>query len=227
MLSEFQTLDARDPRRMQRVTQVISHLLRNQFLHVEDRGSASLLDILLKSDIERLVSDYFDVAGFRLVVRESEGWAGIIPDTELIGHPRMRIDETLVLLLMRRLWEEGVQEGDVERYGSVLVWLNAAYDAYQDMVARARRPALQIGEFKALVEGLERRAIVRMGDMDDELEDIPVTIRALVATVAGDEFLAHLEQLLARADYQDTGPEEADEDRGDADGPDDDREDAA
>ncbi|HEY6817634.1 MAG TPA: DUF4194 domain-containing protein [Croceibacterium sp.] len=215
MLDEFRALEARDPRRMQRVTQVISHLLRNQFLHVEDRGSSTLLDTLLKSDIERLVSDYFDVAGYRLVVRESEGWAGILPDTEQISHPRMRIDETLVLLLLRRLWEEGVQEGDVERYGSVLVTLNAAYDAYQDMVARARRPTLSIGEFKALAATLERRAIVRMGELDDELEDIPLTIRALVATVAGDEFLTHLEQLLARPDFQDSDLEPATDDAAD------------
>jgi hypothetical protein len=118
----------------------------------------------------------------------------------------MRIDETLVLLLMRRLWEEGVQEGDVERHGSVLVTLNAAYDAYQDMVARARRPALKIEEFKALVAALERRAIVRMGDLDEELDDIPISVRALVATVAGDEFLVHLEQLLSRV--EDAGNED-------------------
>lgn len=36
MLSEFQTLEARDPRRMHRVTQAISQLLRHQFLHVQD-----------------------------------------------------------------------------------------------------------------------------------------------------------------------------------------------
>lgn len=206
MLSEFAALEARDPRRMQRVTQVISRLLRTQFLHTEDRGSAGLLEVLLRPEIERLVSDYFDVAGYRLVVRESEGWAGILPDTEQISHPRMRIDETLVLLLMRRLWEEGVQEGDVERHGSVLVTLNAAYDAYQDMVARARRPALKIEEFKALVAALERRAIVRMGDLDEELDDIPISVRALVATVAGDEFLVHLEQLLSRV--EDAGNED-------------------
>jgi Domain of unknown function (DUF4194) len=212
MLSEFSALEARDPRRMQRVTQVISHLLRNQFIHVEDRGSAGLLDTLLKPDIERLVADYFDVAGYRLVVRESEGWAGILPDTEQISHPRMRIDETLILLLMRRLWEEGVQEGDIERHGSVLVTLNAAYDAYQDMVARARRPALKIEEFRTLLTAMERRAIVRMGEFDDELEDIPLSIRALVSTVAGDEFLAHLEQLLARVDETESEPAVNDDD---------------
>jgi hypothetical protein len=212
MLSEFTALEARDPKRMQRVTQVISHLLRNQFLHVEDRGSSGLLETLLKPDIERLVSDYFDVAGYRLVVRESEGWAGILPDTEQISHPRMRIDETLILLLMRRLWEEGVQEGDIERHGSVLVTLNAAYDAYQDMVARARRPALKIEEFRTLITAIERRAIVRMGEFDEELEDVPLSIRALVATVAGDEFLAHLEQLLARVDDTESEPEPANDD---------------
>ena len=104
MLAEFAALEARDPRRMQRATQVIGHLLRHQFLHVEDRGSPALLETLLRPDMERLIASYFDVAGYRLVVRESEGWAGILPDTEQINPPRMRIDETLVLLLLRRLW---------------------------------------------------------------------------------------------------------------------------
>ncbi|HEX8668897.1 MAG TPA: DUF4194 domain-containing protein [Allosphingosinicella sp.] len=202
MLAEFVALEAKDPRRAQRATQAIGHLLRHQFIHVEDRGSSTLLETLLRPDIERLVGDYFEVAGYRLVVRESEGWAGLLPDTELISPPRMRIDETLVLLLLRRLWEESIQEGDVQRHGSVLVTLNEAYYAYQDMVARARRPALSITEFKEVVQSLERRAIARLGPYDDEAQDMELTIRALIATVAGDDFLAQLEQLLARADYQ-------------------------
>ncbi|MFN4356592.1 DUF4194 domain-containing protein [Sphingopyxis alaskensis] len=210
MLTEFVALEARDPRRMQRATQVIGHLLRHQFLHVEDRGSSTLLETLLRPDMERLIASYFDVAGYRLVVRESEGWAGILPDTEQINSPRMRIDETLVLLLLRRVWEEGVQEGDVERHGSVLVSLNEAYDAYQDMVARARRPALSINDFKAQVQALERRAIVRLGEYDEDIQDIGLTVRALVATVAGDDYLTALEQLLARPEYHEaeTGDEE-------------------
>jgi hypothetical protein len=198
MLAEFEALETRNPRHRQRVTQVIHHLLRNQFLHVEDRGSANLFEVLAQPQIERLVADYFEVAGYHLVVREAEGWAGILPDLEQISLPRMRIEETLMLLLLRRLWEEQVQEGSVERYGSVLLSLNAAYDAYQDMVARARRPALSIGDFRALLLTMQRRALVRLGEPDEELEDIPLTIRALIVTVTGDDVLAHLEQLLAQ-----------------------------
>jgi hypothetical protein len=202
MLREFEELESRDPRRLQRVTQVIAHLLRHQFVHVDDRGSAPMIETLLRSDMENLIASYFEVAGFQLIVRETEGWAGIMPDTEQIGHPRMLMTESLVLLLLRRLWEEGVQEGEVERHGSVLSTLNEAYDAYQDMVARARRPAIAIGDFRAQVEALQRRAIVRLGEYDDELQDIPLTIRALVATVTGEDFLLHLEQLLSRSDLQ-------------------------
>jgi len=211
MLREFEELELRDPRRLQRVTQVIAHLLRHQFVHVEDRGGAPMIETLLRPDVENLIASYFEVAGYQLVVREPEGWAGILPDTEQIGHARMLMAETLVLLLLRRLWEEGVQEGEVERYGSVLVTLNEAYDAYQDMVARARRPAIAIQEFRANVEALQRHAIVRLGEYDEELQDVPLTIRALVSTVTGEEFLVHLEQLLARADLQQNEVASADE----------------
>ena len=209
MLAEFEALETRNPRHRQRVTQVIHHLLRNQFLHVEDRGSANLFEMLVQPATARLISDYFEVAGYQLVVRETEGWAGILPDLEEIRLPRMRIDETLMLLLLRRLWEEQVQEGNVERHGSVPLSLNAAYDAYQDMVARARRPALAIGEFRNLLLAMQRRALVRLGEADEELEDMPLTIRALIVTLTGDDFLAHLEQMLAG--QEEPEPEEQDE----------------
>ena len=46
---------------------------------------------------------------------------------------------------------------------------------------------------------------------------MPITIRALIATVAGEEFMAHLEQLLAGGDYQESETEEPVIDLDDAD----------
>src|SRR4051812_26907833 len=101
MLLEFAQLEERDSRQMLRVTQVISHLLRYQFVHSDDRGAPGLLETLRRPALAKLIEAYFDVAGYRLVVRDPEGWAGILPDTERISPPRMRVDETLVLLLLR------------------------------------------------------------------------------------------------------------------------------
>eukprot|EP01042_Synura_sphagnicola_P012758 gene12758-16218_t len=112
---------------MQRVTQLIAHLLRRQFIHIDDRGAPSLLETLRQPVAVQLIEDWFDVAGYRLVLRESEGWAGILPDTERIVAPRMRIDETLVLLLLRRLWEEAVQDGDIHPPRRVLPPPNPAH----------------------------------------------------------------------------------------------------
>ena len=207
VLLEFTQLEERDPRLAQRTTQVIAHLLRHQFLHIEDRGSTSMLETLQRPAARSLVTGYFDVAGYRLVVRESEGWAGILPDTERISPVRMRLDETLVLLMLRRLWEEAVHDGDIQAHGTVLITLNQAYDAYQEIVARARRPALNVIAFRDIVEGLARRAIVGLGPYDDEAQDMELTLRPLVATVAGDDFLAALEALLQRADAVGEEPE--------------------
>lgn len=207
MLLEFTQLEERDPRLAQRTTQVIGHLLRYQFLHIEDRGSTSMLETLQRPVARSLIAAYFDVAGYLLVVRESEGWAGILPDTERISPARMRLDETLVLLMMRRLWEEAVHEGDIQARGTVLITLNQAYDAYQEIVARARRPALGVIAFRDIIESLARRAIVGLGPYDDEAQDMELTLRPLVATVAGDDFLATLETLLQRADAVDEDAE--------------------
>jgi hypothetical protein len=198
MLLEFAQLEERDPRLAQKTTQVISHLLRHQFLHVEDRGSAPMLETLQRATSGKLVADYFDVAGYRLVVRESEGWAGILPDTERISPARMRLDETLLLLLLHRLWEEALQQGDVQARGTVLLTLNQAYDAYQEIVSLGRRPAITISAFQDLVENLERKAIVSLGPMEEDMQDMELSIRPIVAAIAGDDFVTTLEQLLQR-----------------------------
>ncbi len=113
MLHEFATLEETNPRESQRVTQLIAHLMRDQFVHVEDRGSATLLETLFRPKLKALVEAYFDVAGYRLVHRETEGWVGILPDPERISLPRMRTDETVVLLILRRLEMSDM----AERYG--------------------------------------------------------------------------------------------------------------
>jgi len=200
MLLEFAQLEERDPRQMLRVTQVIGHLLRHQFIHCDDRGAAPLLETLRQPALARLVEGYFDVAGYRLVVRDSEGWAGVLPDIERISPPRMRVDETLVLLLLRRLWEERIQDGDIQQYGSALLTLNEAFTAYQDVVARSRKSSLTVSEFREVLRLLERRALVRLGEYDDEAQDMELTIRAFIADVTGDDFVTRLEQWLARPD---------------------------
>lgn len=195
MLVEFDNLSESNPRAYQRVTQLIAHLMRNQFVHTEDRGSAPLLEVLARPESRRLVEGYFDVAGYRLVHRESEGWAGILPDPERVALPRMRIDETLVLLVMRRLWEEELQQGEIHNNGTARLTVNEAYAAYQEIVAGSRRPGLGATDFRDVLRMLERRALVRLGDLDAEAQDMDLDIRALIATVAGDDFVASLESL--------------------------------
>lgn len=126
MLLEFNALENSNPRGFLRVTQFIAHLMRNQFVHVEDRGGATLLETLHRPELAKLVEAYFDVAGYRLVHRETEGWAGILPDPERTALPRLRIDETIALLLMRRLWEEALQLGEIYSNGTVRTTLNEA-----------------------------------------------------------------------------------------------------
>jgi hypothetical protein len=215
MLIEFASLEENNPRGFQRVTQLVAHLMRNQFVHAEDRGAAALLETLHRPELAKLVEAYFDVAGYRLVHRESEGWVGILPDPERISLPRMRIEETVALLVMRRLWEEALQLGEIFTNGTVRTTLNEAYAAYQGIVAGTRRAALTPGDFRDVLQTLEKRALVHLGELDPEAQDMDLDIRALVATVAGDDFVASLEQILSRPV---TAPAELDDLTGTGDG---------
>lgn len=197
MFHEFARLEERNPRDALRVTQLIAHLMRDQFVHVEDRGSAAHMETLLRPALKALIDGYFEVAGYRLIHRETEGWAGILPDPERISLPRMRTEETVVLLVLRRLWEEALQLGDIQDKGTVRTSLNEAHAAYQEIVAGTRRANLSAVTFREILESLEKRAMVRLGTFDPELQDMDLDIRALIATVVGDDFVASLELLLA------------------------------
>ncbi len=216
MLVEFGNLEANNPRGFQRVTQLIVHLMRHQFVHAEDRGAAVLLETLNRPELARLVEGFFDVAGYRLVHRETEGWAGILPDPERTSLPRMRINETIALLVMRRLWEEALQLGEIYANGTVRTTLNEAYAAYQGIVARSRRAALSPNDFRDVLRQIERRSVVRLGDLDPDVQDMDLDIRALVTSVAGDDFVASLEQILTRPVASATETEDAPEVESDA-----------
>jgi hypothetical protein len=198
MLLEFNALENSNPRGFIRITQLIAHLMRNQFVHAEDRGAATLLETLQRPDLAKLVEAYFDVAGYRLVHRETEGWAGILPDPERTSLPRLRIDETIALLIMRRLWEEALQLGEIYANGTVRTTVNEAHAAYQGIVASTRRAALAPNEFRDVLRMLERKAIVRLGEFHADAQDMDLDIRALITSVAGDDFVASLEQILSR-----------------------------
>jgi uncharacterized protein DUF4194 len=200
LLIEFQDLEAREPRTMERISQTIHHLLRHQFIHSDDRGSTAFLEIVRRSATGPLISAFFDAAGYKLIMRESEGWAGIIPDTERVAAPRMRIEETLVLLVLTRLWQEGIQEGEIGERNCVLSTLNDAYDAYQDLTSRSRRAALQIGPFRDVLQELARRAIIKLGAFDEDQQDLELTIRPIVALIAGEDFLSTIESFLQQHD---------------------------
>lgn len=212
MLAEFVDIEDRDPRGAERVTTLVNHLLRYQFVHIDDRGSATLLETLHRPPLRKLAEGWFDVAGYRLVINEAEGWAGILPEAERVSLPRMRTDDTIVLLLLRRLWEEKIQNGMIVGRGSVLLTLNEAHGAYVELVARGRRPGLPIGPFRDILVGFARKALVQLGSYEDDLQDQELTIRPVVAIVAGDAFVAHLEALVARAELID--PEHSDADLG-------------
>lgn len=198
MLSEFTALELNDPRGFERATQLIAHLMRHQFVHLEDRGAVRLIETMHRASLAKLVEDYFDVAGYRLAFRPAEGWAGILPDPERVTLPRMRIEETIVILVLRRLWEQAVQHGEVEGYGTAITTMNEAHSAYEAIVAGTRRAGMSIGDFQTALTALERRSVVALGEVDPEMQDRELAIRALVATLAGDDFVASLEQLLER-----------------------------
>lgn len=210
MLVELQKYESR-PRGDEIVGTLIAaahHLIRNQFIVDGDRNIARHYERLNNREYENYFSSLFHALGYRFEVNDEEKWIGIFPASEDITWPKMQIGETIALLVLALLWREGVESGDVEQYGRVIVTFNELFDRYSDIVSKNRKTAIQPREFENIIEGLRRRHIIaRIGEPDDG--DFEIEIRPIVLHLAPVDVRQAIEDFLRSESAFDVTEEDA------------------
>lgn len=197
MLSELRTIEANyGEDRAKDVIRAIHFLQRHQFIYAGDRGTATIYNVVSDNRFERFIRSYFDAAGYRLVGNEREQWVGIIPDTDDVPLPRMRIDETVALLVLTLFWQEEVNAGNVEDRATVVTTVNTLFDRYEDIVSRNRKTGVSASRFFELMKEFARRSLVELRAFDSEEQDQEIVIRPQIRVLAGDDVLARIERFI-------------------------------
>src|SRR5690554_5260283 len=82
-------------------------LLHKQFIY-SDRPTESRAYNIIAANEDYFYS-LFDQIGRQLIVDRTFGFAGILPQAGIKQHAKLKQDETLILLCLRLLYEEGVE----------------------------------------------------------------------------------------------------------------------
>lgn len=166
---------------------------------------------LLKS-MRSSLEPHFELSGCRMIVDDAEGFVALAPLDEV---PRLAltVEETLVLLTLRWLYETKAELREVETDGTVRVEEAELQQWYEKLSQRVWPKRAVI---KAAVDLFERRGMLTVA-LDDE-EGMVMSVSGVVRIVTGDGYVGRLKAFLeaARAKATDRVADEAALEREDA-----------
>jgi hypothetical protein len=108
--------------------------------------------------------------------------------------PRMKLDETIVMLVLAAHWQDEVNVGAVEDRAVVITTLNTLHDRYRDMVQRNGASAITPSRFRDILKEASQRGLVDLGDLDAEAQDLEVAIRPMIKLISGADALQRIER---------------------------------
>ena len=212
MLSEFEAIErtyglekAGDLRK------ALHFLLRRQFVFAGDPRTGTIYNVIMDGRFRSLIDAFFDGCGYR-VHRDTEAqWAGITALGEDVPLPKMKLDETIVILVLAAHWQDEVNVGAVEDRAIVVTTLNTLFDRYKEMVQGNETSAISLRRFRDILGEAAQRGLVDVGDFDAEAQDVEVAIRPMIKLISGADALQRLERYARSQEVGLAAPDGADE----------------
>lgn len=172
-------------------------LWRSQFLYESDWGSKGAYDLIRR--YQSYFENLFDALGYKVIVRPNEHLVGLLA-IELPARQNMKLDESLMLLVLRLYYEEALKRFEISEAGEIEVASEALLAVYEE---RTRRSRPTIGRLHDLLSTFKSHGLVRYGEQEST-RSFSLYLRPALPIVVGDEALASLEQF-ATASAKDDG----------------------
>src|SRR5690349_9645612 len=129
MLSEFEEIErAAGSEKAADVRRALHFLLRRQFVFAGDPRTTTVYGTVMDGRFRNAIDGFFDSCGYRVHRDEEAQWAGITAVADDVPLPRMKLDETVVVLVLAAHWQDEVNVGAVEGRATVVTTLNTLYD---------------------------------------------------------------------------------------------------
>lgn len=209
MLSEFEEIErSAGAEKAADLRKTLHFLLRRQFVFAGDRGAATVYGIVMDGRFRSAIDGFFDSCGYRVHRDPEAQWAGIVPLDQDVPLPRMKLDETIVALVLAAHWQDEVNVGSVEDRATVLTTLNTLYERYREMAQPNSTAAIPITRFREILKEASQRNLVEISDFDANAQDYEVTIRPMIKLISGGDALLRIERYVKQEETQLRGPPE-------------------
>src|SRR5665647_1198948 len=142
--------------------QAAQNLWRAQFLYQNDHGSKTHYDVILQN--RAYFENLFAAFGYRVVGgRPSDHFLGLLA-TDLPSRQTMKLDESLLLLVLRLYYEEAFKRFEINDRGEVEVDGESILQLYEERTRRTRPPVTRVHD---ILTSFKQRGLLRVGDQDD------------------------------------------------------------
>ena len=197
MLSEFEAIERTyGSEKAGDLRKALHFLLRRQFVFAGDPRTGTIYNVIMDGRFRSLIDAFFDGCGYR-VHRDTEAqWAGITALGEDVPLPKMKLDETIVTLVLAAHWQDEVNVGAVEDRAVVVTTLNTLFDRYKEMVQSNGSSSISLTRFREILKEASQRSLVDVGDFDAEVQDVEVAIRPMIKLISGADALQRIERFV-------------------------------
>lgn len=169
-----------------------STLLQRQFVMLERTRDRETYRIILNHF--DYFSDLFDALGWSLHRDDAFDLIGLLP-TDAESFSRLKQIDTLMLLCLRLLYEEGMEKFEVTD-GCVFQSSETIISRYETLLGR-KRP--QITEFRDVLRTLKRYSLIELGE--DAEDGLPmIRILPTIRLVTGEKVLERIQAFIATKD---------------------------
>ncbi|VIO70459.1 hypothetical protein CI1B_31130 [Bradyrhizobium ivorense] len=171
--------------------QAAQALWRTQFIYENDWGVKTSYELLRR--YTGYFENLFDALGYRVVGRPNDGYVGLVAN-ELPPRQSMKLDESLLLLVLRLHYEEAFTRFEAKEFGEVEVESEQILQIYED---RTHRERPNFGRVKEILAGFRQRGLVQIEDRDDR--NFTLFLRPALPIVVSKDTLGSLEEFVSRS----------------------------
>jgi hypothetical protein len=165
-------------------------LWRSQFLYESDWGAKTAYDLIRRHTA--YFENLFEGLGYRIVGRPVDRFLGLLA-IDLPPRQSMKLDESLLLLVMRLYHEEALKRFEVNEAGEVEVESEVLLEVYEE---RTHRERPLIGRVREILVAFRQRGLVRVEEHEDR-RSFTLFLRPALPMVIAEDTLASLESFAA------------------------------
>jgi len=201
MLNDMKKVLDRNPSASElELKSVANKLMTKQFIYRFDSSDRDVF-YLLKEYLPYFTS-LFDALGYKMVVDDDYGYAGLIPE---LNYRKMKLEETLFLLVARLVYEEDMK--NMKSDNDVVYISYEAFLLRYETLTKRSRPERNSG-FKASMAVLSRFGVIKLKDLRGQDGDSMVEIYPGIMALINKDTLAQIKEFNDAAFNDDVGSEE-------------------